>query len=92
MPPAFAPTAVTISVGDTVVWQNVGYEVHHATSDPSMAINSADVANPAAAEPFDSGFMRPGETFTHTFKRPGVYRYACAIHETKGMIGEIVVK
>jgi plastocyanin len=92
MPPAFSPVEVSIKAGDTIEWQNVGDEVHHATSDPSMAVNGGDVANPAAAEPFDSGFMKPGETFTHTFKQPGVYKYACAIHETKGMIGEIVVK
>jgi plastocyanin len=92
MPPAFAPAAVAIKAGDTVEWQNVGDEVHHATSDPSMAVNGGDVSNPAVAEPFDSGFLKPGETFTHTFKQAGVYKYACAIHETKGMVGEIVVK
>ena len=92
MPPAFAPANLTIRVGDTVQWQNVGNEVHHATSDPSMAIKSSEVGNPSGAEPFDSGFMKPGENFTHTFKVPGVYKYACAVHETKGMIGEIVVK
>jgi plastocyanin len=92
MPPAFAPATVTIKAGDTIEWQNVGNEVHHATSDPSLAIKSTDVKTPSGAEPFDSGFMKPGETFSHTFKVAGVYKYACAVHETKGMIGEIIVK
>jgi plastocyanin len=92
MPPAFAPVTVTIKAGETVQWVNVGNEVHHATSDPSMAIKSSEVGNPSGAEPFDSGFMKPGESFMHTFKVPGVYKYACAVHETKGMLGEIVVK
>jgi plastocyanin len=92
MPPAFAPATVTIKAGDTIEWQNVGNEVHHATSDPSLAIKSTDVKTPSGAEPFDSGFMKPGESFSHTFKVPGVYKYACAVHETKGMIGEIIVK
>ena len=93
MPPAFSPASVTIKAGDTVEWQNVGNEVHHATSDLfDMAINSGDVSNPATAEPFDSGFMRPGESFTHTFTKAGVYKYACAVHETKGMIGQVIVK
>jgi plastocyanin len=92
MPPAFAPAAVTIRPGDTVQWLNVGNEVHHATSDPSMAIKRSEVGNPSGVEPFDSGFMKPGESFSHTFKVPGVYKYACAVHETKGMLGEIVVK
>ncbi len=92
MPPVFAPASVVIKVGDSVTWQNVGNEVHHATSDPSMAIKSSEVGNPAGAEPFDSGFMKPGDSYTHTFTVPGTYKYACAVHETKGMIGEIVVK
>jgi plastocyanin len=92
VPAAFEPGTVTIKVGDTVEWRNVGNEVHHATTDPSMAINCADVGSPAGAEPFDSGFLKPGATFSHTFKVAGTYRYACAVHETSGMIGKIVVK
>ena len=92
VPAAFEPRTVTIKVGDTVEWRNVGNEVHHATTDPSMAINCGDVGSPTGAEPFDSGFLKPGATFSHTFKVAGTYRYACAVHETSGMIGQIVVK
>ena len=92
MPPAFEPAQVTISAGESVEWMNVGNEVHHATSDPSLAIKKTEVTNPAGAAPFDSGFLRPGETFTHSFPKPGVYKYACVVHEVKGMVGEIVVK
>jgi plastocyanin len=92
VPAAFEPGTVTIKVGETVEWRNVGNEVHHATTDPSMAINCGDVGSPTGAEPFDSGFLKPGATFSHTFKVAGTYRYACAVHETSGMIGKIVVK
>jgi plastocyanin len=92
VPAAFEPGTVTIKIGDTVEWRNVGNEVHHATTDPSMAINCGDVGSPAGAETFDSGFLKPGATFSHTFKVAGTYRYACAVHETSGMIGKIVVK
>jgi plastocyanin len=91
MPLAFQPSLVTIKVGQAVEWENVGNEVHHATSDPSLAIKSKEVANPPGAEPFDSGFLRPGETFTHTFTVSGEYKYACVVHEAKGMVGTIVV-
>jgi plastocyanin len=91
MPPAFQPSMVTIKVGQSVEWENVGNEVHHATSDPSLAIKPAEVTNPHGAEPFDSGFLRPGETFTHTFTVPGEYRYTCVVHEAKGMTGKITV-
>ena len=59
--------------------------IHHWPSKPK------EVTNPRGAEPFDSGFLRPGETFTHTFTIPGEYRYACVVHEAKGMVGTIVV-
>jgi plastocyanin len=92
MPLTFEPKLVTITAGDSVEWTNAGNEVHHATSDTSIAINADDVATPKGAEPFDSGFLRPGENFTHTFTVPGIYKYACVVHEMKGMVGEIVVK
>lgn len=91
MPPAFQPTLTTIKVGQSIEWENVGDEVHHATSDPSLAIKAKEVTNPRGAEPFDSGFLRPGETFTHIFTIPGEYRYSCVVHEAKGMLGTIVV-
>jgi plastocyanin len=92
VPAVFQPGTVTIKIGDTVEWVNVGTEVHHATTDPSMAVNCGDVGSPQGAEPFDSGFLKPGASFKHTFKVAGTYRYACAVHETSGMIGKIVVK
>jgi plastocyanin len=91
VPPVFQPARVTIKAGETVEWQNVGNEVHHATSDPSAAISAKDISDPPGARPFDSGFIRPGETFSYTFTTPGLYRYTCAVHETKGMIGEVLV-
>ena len=92
MPPSFDPQIVTINVGDTVKWENTGNSVHHATDDHEMAIKSDDVQTPTGAPVFDSGFMRPGETFTHTFTNPGVYKYVCVAHEASGMIGEVIVK
>jgi plastocyanin len=92
MPPSFDPPVVTINAGDTVKWENAGDSVHHATDDHEMAIKSDDVKTPTGALVFDSGFMRPGETFTHTFTTPGVYKYVCVAHEASGMIGEVIVK
>jgi plastocyanin len=91
-PPSFQPARIIIKSGDTVEWKNIGNEVHHATDDPSLAINRADVAEPPGAKPFDSGFLKPGETFSQTFSAPGIYRYTCAVHEMKGMNAEIVVQ
>jgi plastocyanin len=92
MPPSFDPSRVTISVGDTIKWENTGSSVHHATDDHEMAIKGDDVKIPSGVAAFDSGFMRPGESFTHTFTTPGTYKYVCVAHEASGMIGEVVVK
>jgi plastocyanin len=92
MPPTFQPDRVTIPVGGMIKWENVGASVHHATSDPAAAIYPADVANPAGAKPFDSNFIQPNQSFSHTFTIPGTYKYMCAAHETFGMIGQVVVK
>lgn len=92
MPATFQPAKLTIRVGETVEWKNVGNSVHHASSDPSTAINPAEVSNPSGAKPFDSGFLQPGQSFTYTFTVPGTYKYICAPHETSGMLGEVTVR
>jgi plastocyanin len=91
-PPTFQPSTLSIKVGDTVEWKNVGTSIHHASTDSSNAVNPADVSKPSNAKPFDSGFLQPGQSFTYTFTVPGKYRYICAPHETSGMSGEITVK
>jgi plastocyanin len=91
MPASFEPRVVTIKVGETIEWKNVGNSVHHASSDPSMAMKPDDASTPAGAKAFDSGFLRPGDTYSFTFSEPGVYNYVCAPHETSGMTGKIIV-
>src|SRR5260370_38408115 len=46
MPATFQPAKLSIRVGDTVEWKNIGNSVHHASSDPSTAVNPAEVSNP----------------------------------------------
>lgn len=91
-PPSFQPVRTTIKTGDTVEWKNTGAQLHHVTTDPSFALKKDDVTNPPGAKPFDSGFLKPGESFRETFSVPGIYRYTCAVHEAKGMNGEVVVQ
>lgn len=88
----FTPDTVTISVGQTVEWDNTGLVHHTVTADPSKAADPQHVQLPAGAEPFDSGNLSPGQTFRHTFTVPGTYRYVCLPHEKMGMVGEVIVK
>ena len=40
---------------------------------------------------FDSGELKPGMVFTHTFTAPGRYDYVCKPHHGLGMTGTVVV-
>jgi plastocyanin len=92
MPASFTPMRTTIKAGDTIEWENTGHQLHHVTTDPSAALKKNDVSTPPGAKPFDSGFLKLGENFSETFSVPGIYRYTCAVHEAKGMNGEVVVE
>ncbi|MGA8505841.1 MAG: plastocyanin/azurin family copper-binding protein, partial [Candidatus Sulfotelmatobacter sp.] len=60
--------------------------------DASKALSVADVKLPSSVQPFDSGFLQPGQTFSRVFTVPGVYRYVCTLHEANGMKGVVIVR
>jgi len=41
---------------------------------------------------FDSPLLNPGNSFTFSFTKPGLYRYYCIPHEGDGMIGQVEVQ
>ena len=47
---------------------------------------------PDDAEPFSSGAIYPGESFSYTFFIPGSYELVSLPNEKNGMLGRIVVK
>ena len=91
-PAKYRPDAVTIKVGQTIKWINQGETVHTVTADPSQAPDPSWASIPKGAELFDSGYMNAGDSWSYTFKVPGVYRYFCLTHEEEGMKGEIDVE
>jgi plastocyanin len=88
----FEPGTITIRVGDTVEWQNGSSVMHTATFDPDRAADASNVVLPEGAEPFDSGSVNAGESWSHTFETAGTYQYICRPHELAGMIGEVVIE
>jgi plastocyanin len=72
---AFNPSSQAIGVGDTVVWR-------FATGGHTTT------ANRGQAERWDSGNKAFGQTFRHTFNRPGRFQYVCVPHEgfMKGVV------
>ncbi len=89
----FSPRKVEVNVGDTVEWENGSiFSWHTVTCDASKAKRPADVALPEGAQPFDSGKIKPKESYRYTFTAPGEYRYFCQPHEKMGMVGEVIVR
>ncbi len=41
---------------------------------------------------YNSGIVVPGQSYTFTFPKPGVYTYVCVIHAPQGMFGKITVE
>jgi plastocyanin len=62
---AYAPTAVSVGVGQTVVWVNNDAVQHTVTADDGS---------------FDSGIIEPGRSWARTFPRAGTIAYHCTPH------------
>jgi len=87
----YAPTGLAIEPGTTVRFVNRDQGNSH-TATAYHPINFDRLRRiPAAAEPWDTGFLLPGESAEVTFKAPGVYDYYCIPHEMAAMVGRIVV-
>jgi plastocyanin len=64
--------AVSVPVGQSVVWSNSDLQPHTAT---------------AAEMTWDTGFISPGQSAPLTFDIPGLYAYVCTPHPwMKGML------
>lgn len=87
----FQPATVEITVGETVEWRNFSNVPHTVTADPAAAGNPSFVTLPAGAQPFDSGLIGAGGTFSRTFDVAGRYDYFCIPHQSLGMRGTVIV-
>lgn len=77
----FNPEEIRIDPGDSVLWTYTnGRNTHRVQSDERGG--------------FDSGDMRPGDTFEKTFPKEGYFPYFCRYHggrDGAGMAGLIIV-
>lgn len=87
----FQPGTLEVPAGTTVTWRNTSDVAHTVTADPSKASDPSHVQLPQGAQPFDSGLIQPGQSFSHTFSTPGEYKYFCIPHESAGMIATVTV-
>ena len=78
----YNPSPLGITVGTNVTWKNSDNTAHTVTE-----------GSPSGNTPqngFDSSILAPGQTFSHTFDKPGTTQYYCTLHPT--MLGEIIAK
>jgi plastocyanin len=67
----FEPAALSVKVGTTVIWTNNDGVAHTVTSgDPN--------AGPSGT--FDSGLIKPTQTFKYSFTAAGTTSYFCTVH------------
>jgi plastocyanin len=88
---SFEPEVVHIRAGQTVQWRNTALITHNVSDDASKAMNPTDASIPAGATPFDSGDLKAGNVYSHTFTVPGTYKYFCRHHEDDAMFGTVIV-
>ncbi|MGB1821098.1 MAG: plastocyanin/azurin family copper-binding protein [Ilumatobacteraceae bacterium] len=72
---SFAPSALTVEVGDTVTWTNFDSAIHTVTFNDSPSLSS--------------GGLQEGDTHSVTFDNVGTYAYGCSPHAS--MQGTITV-
>ena len=99
----FDPDSITVSVGDTVTWENVGSVGHSVTAYEDQIPDGAAYfasggfdSEQAARDAYsvgdpDSGNVPGGESYQHTFETAGTYEYFCIPHESS-MVGTVEVQ
>ena len=87
----FEPKGVHVLPGQSVRWTNRDPGNSHTTTAYHPQMFNRPRRIPAAAKPWDSGYLLPNETFSYVFSVEGVYDFYCVPHEHAGMVGRIVV-
>ena len=85
----FTPGRVTIKTGERVIWIYAdGSKEPHTVTSGGCPGNDCS----GGGREFNSGFTlsKPGDTFAHTFTRPGTFEYHCELH-TNTMRGTVTV-
>lgn len=69
---AYSPRTISVSVGDTVVWDNR---------------SSASEGHTVTGDGLDSGVFKQGERYSFKFRQSGTFKYVCELHASmKGTV------
>ena len=86
---AFKPLRISTVVDSEVFWEQTGRQPHSVTSADESFDSSPD-CSPLAID----ACLKEGAGFSHTFEKPGIYRYYCRVHglpNGTGMAGAVIV-
>lgn len=87
----FSPRGLAVAAGTAIRFVNRDPGNGHTATAYHPAILDRKPRIPEGAEPWDSDFLLPGESFGVTLTVPGVYDYYCQPHEMAAMVGRIIV-
>jgi len=78
----YSPNPLTISSGMAVTWTN--------DDKISHTVTSGKISDNNAGSLFDSGLIKPADSFKFTFENAGTYDYFCTVHPW--MRGQVIVE
>ncbi|PVE23596.1 hypothetical protein DC522_14970 [Microvirga sp. KLBC 81] len=87
----FDPIGLRIEPGQTIRWVNLDSGNSHTATAYHPENFERPLRIPEGAEPWNSDYLLPNETFSVTLTVEGVYDFFCVPHEHAGMVGRIVV-
>ena len=87
----FEPVGVLLRPGQTVRWTNKDPGNSHTSTAYHPDNDGHPLRIPAKAQPWNSDYLLPDQSFSVALTETGVYDYFCIPHEHAGMGGRLVV-
>jgi plastocyanin len=87
----FNPIGLHLQPGQSIRWINLDPGNSHTATAYHPRNFERPLRMPEGAEPWNSDYLLPNETFSVTFIQEGIYDFFCVPHEHAGMVGRIVV-
>jgi plastocyanin len=87
----FDPVGIHVQPSQTIMWTNLDPGNSHTATAYHPKNFDRQHRIPQGAEPWNSDYLLPNESFSVTLTVEGVYDFFCVPHEHAGMVGRIIV-
>ena len=87
----FDPIGLRVRAGQTIRWINLDPGNSHTATAYHPKNFEHPLRIPQGAEPWNSDYLLPNETFSVTLTVEGIYDFFCVPHDHAGMVGRIIV-